>query len=147
MAGECVFCEIVAGRAPASVVWEDESLMAFLDIHPARPGHMLVVPRGHAQFVSEMTEEAVGRLLAVGRRLAAAVRASDIPCEDVNFLLNDGPAANQTVPHVHLHVVPRCRGDFLRVAAALARHGLGPLNRPTPRAELDRVAAQIRAQL
>ena len=143
----CVFCEIVAGQAPASRVFENERFIAFMDIHPVRPGHVLVCPRDHAQRVAELSPEMVGDLFALGSRLASAIRRSEVPCDDVNFLLNDGPAANQTVPHVHLHLIPRVAGDLLRLVGMALRRPFEPLFGPRSRDELDRVAAEIRAAL
>jgi len=143
----CVFCAIAAGKAPASRIWEDDELIAFMDIHPWRPGHLLVIPRRHAQFVAELGDVAAGRLFAAGVRIAAAVRASGLPCDDVHFLVNDGPAANQTVPHLHLHVLPRRRGDLVRLAVSLLERPLAGLLPAAPRARLDDQAARIRAAL
>jgi histidine triad (HIT) family protein len=87
---------------------------------------------------------------ALGRAafpVVAAVRASGLPCEDVNVLLNDGPAANQTVGHVHMHVVPRVRGDRVRVISRVMRHLVPVTRRPAPRDELDAHAVKIGAAL
>ncbi len=108
---ECVFCAIVAGQAPASVVYEDEQVLAFMDIRPVTSGHLLVIPRRHAADLAELDPETGGRIFQVAMGLAAAVRRSGVPCEGVNLYLADGVAAGQDVLHVHLHVVPRYRGD------------------------------------
>ncbi|MEM9489298.1 MAG: HIT family protein [Myxococcota bacterium] len=147
MLGQCIFCEIVAGRAPASVVHQDETFMAFMDIYPWRPGHVLVIPKVHAQYVHELAMDTRRELFALGSRIAEAVRASAIPCDDVHFLINDGPAANQTVGHVHLHVLPRRRGDLWRAALALCQRPFVTLMGQAPRATLDHQAEQIRHHL
>lgn len=135
MSDDCVFCRIVAGTAPASVVYRDEAVLAFLDIRPMTPGHLLVVPLRHAAGLADLDPAAGGPLIAAGQRLAAAVRRSGLRCEGVNFFLADGAAAGQEVFHVHLHVLPRYRGDGLRVRADFG----------TPsRADLDRTAAAVR---
>jgi histidine triad (HIT) family protein len=143
----CIFCEIVAGRAPASLIHAGERVLAFLDIHPWKRGHALIVPRRHAVRVGELDEADRAALGRATWAVAAAVRASGVPCDDVNVLLNDGPAANQTVGHVHVHVVPRTRGDSLRVISRVLRHVAIPLRRPAPRAELDEVAVRIGTSL
>jgi histidine triad (HIT) family protein len=143
----CIFCEITAGRAPASLIHGGEHVMAFLDIHPWRRGHALIVPRRHAVRVGELGD---GERAALGRAtfaVVAAIRASGVPCDDVNVLLNDGPAANQTVGHVHVHVVPRTRGDSLRVIGRVLRHVALPVRRAAPRAELDEIAVRIGTSL
>ncbi len=143
----CVFCAIVAGRAAASIVWQDDQLVAFMDIRPWRPGHLLLIPRQHVQFGAELPGAVAGALFPAGIRLGSALRASGLPCDDVHLILNDGPAANQTVPHLHLHVLPRRRGDFWRLFGRLAQVPLTAVLPHTPRATLDEQAARIRAAL
>ncbi|HYO29771.1 MAG TPA: HIT family protein [Thermomicrobiales bacterium] len=113
----CVFCEIVAGRASASVVFEDDAVVAFLDIRPVTPGHLLVIPKRHAAFLAEMEESEGARVFVVAMRLAAALRASGLRCEGVNLFLADGAAAFQEVFHAHLHVFPRFAGDAFKIDA------------------------------
>jgi histidine triad (HIT) family protein len=128
----CAFCEIVSGRAEASIVYEDERTVTFLDLRPVATGHLLVAPRRHAASLAELDPEDGAQLFRVGMQAAAALRA-----EGVNFFLADGEAAGQTVSHVHLHVIPRRRGDGLGF-----RHGADFTARD--RAELDATAADIR---
>ena len=107
----CIFCEIVAGRADASVVYEDEYVMAFLDLFPVNEGHTLVIPKTHATHLNDMDADIGMRVFAAAQRLAQAMRDSGIRCEGVNLLLADGAVAGQEVFHVHLHVLPRYGGD------------------------------------
>ena len=107
----CIFCEIVAGRADASVVYEDDHVIAFLDLFPVNEGHTLVVPKTHATYLNDMDAETGMRVFAAAQRLAQAVRDSGVRCEGVNLVLADGAAAGQEVFHVHLHVLPRYAGD------------------------------------
>jgi diadenosine tetraphosphate (Ap4A) HIT family hydrolase len=107
----CIFCEIVAGRADASVVYEDEHVMAFLDLFPANEGHTLVIPKEHATHLNDLDPELGMQVFGTAHRLAQAVRDSGIRCEGVNLILADGAAAGQEVFHVHLHVLPRYAGD------------------------------------
>jgi diadenosine tetraphosphate (Ap4A) HIT family hydrolase len=143
----CVFCRIAAREAPASLVWEDTELLGFMDIHPWRDGHLLVIPRAHVQYCADLTPATQAALFAAGVRLGSALRASGLPCDDVHLLINDGRAANQSVPHVHLHVVPRTRGDLWRLGASLLRQPLiaAGLRPPAPRQQLDEQAEKIRA--
>lgn len=108
---ECIFCRILAGEAPASFVYRDEVCSAFVDIQPVNLGHLLVIPNVHATHLADMDGETAAHLMRIGHRLAAALRASGLKCEGVNFLLADGKAAMQSVFHVHLHVIPRFKGD------------------------------------
>lgn len=137
----CVFCELVAGRVPASVVARRAEALAFMDHRPWRQGHVLVAPLAHGQRVADVPEVAAVFALAV--EVAAAVRASGLPCDDVNLLVNDGPAAGQTVAHLHVHVIPRVAGDLWRAVTLVPRR-IWP---PVPRARLDADAARIAAHL
>lgn len=91
----CVFCEIVAGRAPASIVYEDDLCLAIMTIGPVNPGHLLVLPRAHAPSLADLDEATGGHLFAVAMRMAAAIRASGLRCEGINLFLADGEAAFQ----------------------------------------------------
>lgn len=139
----CVFCAIAAGEAPASVVADEGDALAFMDLRPWRPGHLLVVPRAHGQRLGDLPAPAVTAMFALATELAGAVREAGLPCDDVNLLLNDGPAAGQTVAHAHVHVVPRVRRDLWRAAALLVGRALPP----APRARLDADARAIAAAL
>lgn len=133
----CVFCAIVAGEAPASVVYDDEGILAFMDIGPVTPGHLLVIPKVHVPGLDGLDEALGARMFTIAMRLAAALRGSGLRCEGINLFLADGEAAFQEVFHVHLHVFPRFAGDTFRLAADWSQ-------RPN-RATLDAIAARIRA--
>jgi histidine triad (HIT) family protein len=108
---DCIFCDIVAGLAPANFIHQDELCVAFMDIHPINPGHVLVVPRQHAILLPELDAASVGHLLLVAQQVDTALRHSGLRCEGVNLFLADGRPAGQEVMHVHLHVIPRFDGD------------------------------------
>ncbi len=110
-APECIFCEIVSGKAEASIVFRDEQVTVFMDIHPVNPGHLLVVPNEHASGIDDVPEAVCARMFIVGRQMARALRRSGLRCEGVNLYLADGAAAGQDVFHSHLHVIPRFRGN------------------------------------
>ena len=134
---DCVFCKIVAGELPATLVAEDEVAIAFMDINPLNEGHLLVVPREHHQYIATLPGSVLSHIALVAQWLAAALRASPVPADGVNLYLADGAAAGQEVPHTHMHVIPRFAGDAVRVTADRP---------PTPsRAQLEIIAAQIRA--
>jgi histidine triad (HIT) family protein len=107
----CVFDEIAAGTRPAHLVLDEEHLLAFLDARPVFEGHTLVIPRRHATTIADLDPALLGPLLEAGRRVAAAQRAA-LGANGTFFALND--VVSQSVPHVHLHVIPRRRGDGLR---------------------------------
>ena len=108
---DCIFCAIGSGRADASVVHEDETVVAFMDLNPVTRGHLLVVPRTHAVGFEDLDPETGQHVWAVGHELARALRRSAIRAEGINVLVCDGEVAFQTVFHFHLHVIPRTRGD------------------------------------
>ena len=115
----CVFCEIVAGTAPAIRVYEDDDYLGILDIRPFTRGHTLVVPKRHTVDLTDTPAETLAGMLAVGQRIANATRASDLAADANNIAINDGKAAMQTVFHIHLHVIPRRNGDKLSFAKGM----------------------------
>jgi diadenosine tetraphosphate (Ap4A) HIT family hydrolase len=135
---DCVFCAILAGRLESSRVYEDERVLAFMDIQPVTPGHLLVIPRQHVPYLEDLDEQLGAHVFRVAHRLARALRRTDLRCEGVNLFLADGQAAFQEVFHVHLHVFPRYVGDPFRIKATWKTRG---------RDELDRAAAQVRQGL
>jgi histidine triad (HIT) family protein len=107
----CIFCAIVARQAEASVVYEDETVVVFMDLNPVTPGHLLVVPREHAVGLGDLDGTTSAHVWSVGHDMARALRRSSMDCEGINVLLCDGEVASQTVFHFHLHVIPRYAGD------------------------------------
>jgi len=111
MPASCVFCAIVAGAEPAHVVLDDEAAMGFLDVRPLFPGHVLLVPREHHETLTDLPPEQVGPLFARARRLAGAVEEA-MGARGTFVAMNN--RVSQSVPHLHVHVVPRTKGDGLR---------------------------------
>ena len=135
---DCVFCDILSGVLPASIVYQDEQCTAFMDIQPVNPGHVLVVPNRHAAFLADLDENTGAQMFRVAQRLAGALRQCGVTCEGVNFFLADGAAAMQDVFHVHLHVFPRYEGDGFGLKFSPAY-----FHKPD-RSTLDEVAELIR---
>jgi len=106
----CIFCEIAAGRAPASVVYEDERVIAFMDLFPITKGHLLVVPKEHYRNAFDCPPDVVAYLAQVGTRLAGPLRRAT-GCEGMNFHIANEAVAGQDVWHIHLHLLPRYTGD------------------------------------
>jgi diadenosine tetraphosphate (Ap4A) HIT family hydrolase len=125
------------GELEVSTVHEDEHTVVFMDIQPVVPGHSLVVPRVHAPCLADLDPEDGARLFRVGQKAAAALLASDLRCDGVNFFLADGEAAGQDVFHVHLHVIPRHPEDGFGLR-------LPSDYRIRPRAELNQAAGALR---
>lgn len=108
----CVFCEIVRGAHPASIVCADALTMAFIDLRQFHPGHTLVIPRQHLRDVRELDEATGAALMASVARIARAVSAA-FPNQGLSVWHSIGEAAAQEVPHLHVHVHPRLLGDRL----------------------------------
>ncbi|MGI8727786.1 MAG: HIT family protein [Solirubrobacterales bacterium] len=107
----CIFCEIVSGEAEAHSVYEGEDGVAFLDRRPLFPGHVLVVPRHHRETVEDLDPAEVGPLFGLVRRIARSVRVA-MAAEGTFVAANN--RVSQSVPHLHVHIVPRTKGDGLR---------------------------------
>jgi histidine triad (HIT) family protein len=114
MADDCIFCSIVAGDAPATIVDEDEHTVAFMDIHPWTPGHALVIPREHHKNLYEIDEETLCQVMTAAKRLSLKVRDA-LNADGVNLLNSTERAAWQTVFHFHVHVIPRYEDDPLEL--------------------------------
>ncbi len=113
--GDCIFCKIVLGEIPCTKVFEDEAMLAFMDIAPLNKGHLLLIPKQHIGNILDINEEIYGRLFSVIRRLAKAVEGGLNP-DGMNVMQLNGKAAGQVVPHLHIHIVPRWVGDGLTIS-------------------------------
>jgi len=111
---DCIFCKIVAGELPATVVDEDERTVSFMDINPATRGHALVIPRAHSRDLLSVDPEDLAAVALAAQRLARRV-GERLGADGVNVINSCGAAAWQTVFHFHLHVIPRYAGDPLRL--------------------------------
>ena len=109
---DCIFCKILANELPSSRVYEDEHCLAFLDIGPLQPGHTLVIPKEHYEFLTDMPDASMAALGNALPRVARAVMAAT-GAEGFNTFQTNGACSGQMVPHVHFHVIPRRPGDGL----------------------------------
>ncbi|KOX94999.1 HIT family protein [Haloarcula rubripromontorii] len=118
MSEDCIFCQIVAGDIPSRTVYEDDTVLAFLDANPLSPGHTLVIPKAHHERLNDTPDDVAGAVMSTLHDLVPAVEAVvDAPASTVAF--NNGEAAGQEVPHVHGHIVPRFEDDGGRPIHAL----------------------------
>jgi histidine triad (HIT) family protein len=134
---QCVFCEILRGDSPATFVYQDDTVVAFMDIQPITHGHILVVPREHAELMSELNDAAAMRTFRVARQLAETVRHT-LGAGGVNLFVADGEVAFQDVPHFHVHVIPRYPNDGFGLTFPRE------YTEPRTRAELETIASAIR---
>jgi len=107
---DCVFCKIVSGQIPSLKIFENNDVLAFLDINPISDGHTLVIPKSHYVRLHECPVETLVEVSKVIKTLAEAV-AGAMGTEDYNVLCNNGSAAGQVVKHLHFHIIPRKAGD------------------------------------
>lgn len=102
----CIFCKIVQKQAPASIIYEDELVMAFLDIRPVNEGHALVVCKEHYEGIFDIPAELLGKVHEVSKKVAIAVKQA-VNAEGIGIVQQNGRAANQDIFHLHVHVIPR----------------------------------------
>ena len=136
-----IFSKILRGEVPASFVYQDEKVSAFMDVQPINPGHVIVIPNQEVAFLTELDEETGTHLFRIGHRIAKALRESGLKCEGVNMFLADGEAAMQDVFHVHLHIFPRFKGDDFAWQFRQDYYNL------PERSELERSAEAIKSAL
>jgi len=110
MSADCVFCKIRDGQVPSMKIYEDEHTLAFMDINPLNSGHCLIVTRTHAPTIWDADEEELQGAIVAAKRLATALREALKP-DGLNVLQANGAAAFQSVPHFHLHLIPRWNND------------------------------------
>ena len=111
---DCIFCKIIEGKIPSAKVYEDSSIISFLDIMPANKGHCLVVPKEHYETFLDISDEGLKSLIAAAKKVTKALSLS-IGNGSYNIVMNNGKEAGQLVAHAHLHIIPRFKGDRLRL--------------------------------
>ena len=135
----CPFCNLAKHELPAIVVYEDDDLLAIMDLYPATPGHVLVLPKQHIEDIYSLQEDLASRIMVTATKIARAIKQQLSP-DGLNLIQSNGVVAQQTVPHLHLHIVPRYKDDHV-----LLRFGHG--NVPAKTEELERTASMIRSGL
>ena len=110
----CIFCKIINGELPSLKVYEDEIVLAFLDINPVNPGHTLVVPKKHSANFEEADEETLSQMIKIAKKIGASLK-KNLGAAGYNLQVNNDPAAGQIVPHLHFHLVPRLENDQLKL--------------------------------
>ena len=107
---ECLFCKIVRNEIPSRKIYEDSDTIAILDINPANPGHVLIVPKEHSESIVDISDSALEKAILVTKRVAAVV-SRRLSADGINILQNNGQHAGQLVAHFHIHVIPRFPDD------------------------------------
>ncbi|MFZ0555278.1 MAG: HIT family protein [Nitrososphaeraceae archaeon] len=134
----CVFCAIIRGQSRVAKVYEDNTFLAFMDKYPITSGHTLVLPKYHYGDLFQMTEDEVGNLYRVVHTIASAVYNAT-GAQGLNTGQNNGKAANQIVPHVHVHIIPRYEKD--------SRDGKWPSRKVSEYRQLEEIANRIKKNL
>ena len=112
MKNDCVFCAIAAGEIPSFKIYEDDLVLAYLDINPFTKGHTLVIPKAHSAGLLDTDDDVLAAVVSRVKKVAAHLKAT-LPCDGFNILQNNGEAAGQTVMHIHFHIIPRYAGEPL----------------------------------
>lgn len=136
---DCIFCKIISGEYESSKIYEDDLLLAFMDIFPVNKGHVLIIPKEHIELVADLNEETAGKIYVLAIKVNSALRESELKPEGVNYFLADGIAAGQEVFHTHLHVIPRFKNDGFGL-----KFPEGYRKNLPPRDELNKIAEKIR---
>ncbi len=112
---DCIFCKIINGEIPSHTIYEDDDFKVILDRFPAALGHTLIIPKKHADDIFQLDNETAGKLFQLAVKVAKSVK-NYIKPDGLNLLQNNGEAASQTVMHFHLHLIPRFKGDKMRIS-------------------------------
>lgn len=111
---DCIFCKIANGEIPSATLYEDDMFRVILDVNPASRGHALILPKEHAKDLYELPDETASRALILAKEMAAKITDA-LDCEGLNLVQNNGEIAGQTVFHFHMHLIPRYKGDTVKV--------------------------------
>ena len=130
----CIFCSIAAGKMPSFKIYEDDVVMAFLDINPVSEGHVLVLPKAHSPNIFETDDEKLSAIISRVKKIAAHIKTA-LPCDGLNVVQNNGAAAGQSVEHIHFHIIPRKAGDKLTFSGK--KGDMGALARLAERIKMD----------
>lgn len=143
----CIFCQIASKAESASIVYEDDEFIAFMDAYPLTSGHCLVIPKIHLIRLESLNAKSRAKLFNIGHKIIEAQKKAGLGIQGTNLLINDGKAANQTIPHLHLHLIPRENGDLLKSLPKLFLHLTGLFGLKSSRSKLNSQAELIAKQL
>jgi histidine triad (HIT) family protein len=107
---DCLFCKIVAGEIPSTKIYENDTVLAFLDINPVNIGHTLVIPKSHHTNLYETPDEALAGIMPVVKKVSVAIKET-LNADGINIEMNNDPIAGQIIFHSHIHIIPRFEGD------------------------------------
>lgn len=138
----CVFCKILAGELPVSMIYEDDLIAILVDLNPVNIGHLLIIPKIHAPDMKDVAPTTLQHIIVMAQKMNTALRQSKYLCEGVNLFVADGEAAQQEVFHFHLHVYPRFKGDGFGFKYNRNKHF-----KTLERSLMDEIAIELRNNL
>ncbi len=133
---DCIFCKIIKGKISCSKIYEDEKILAFLDISPINPGHTLVIPKNHSQNLVQTSDEDLSAAIMVMKKIVPAILKA-VGAEAFNVITNNGEISGQTVGHTHFHIMPRFKGDGYKLW----------VGKTYQEGEMERIASRIQKEL
>ncbi|MFA5364806.1 MAG: HIT family protein [Candidatus Bathyarchaeia archaeon] len=138
----CPFCSITQGKLPASIIYEDKNVLAFMDLNPVNTGHTLVASKNHYENIYETPENVLSEMVAVAKKISAAVKKT-VNADGISIVQLNGKAAGQVVMHIHIHVIPKFSEDSTSKARIMRHQG----EITQKREALDEIAQRIRENL
>ncbi len=138
----CVFCKILEGKLPVSMIYEDDKIAVFVDLHPVNEGHLLIIPKVHAPYMKDVGVNILQHMMKIAAKMNTALRESKFKCEGVNLFVADGEAAQQEVFHFHLHVYPRFFGDGFGFEYDHSKHFI-----KMEREKMDDIATELKQKM
>ena len=140
----CIFCSIIKDSRESFVVEDTEHFLIILDIFPLRPGHTLIISKRHVQFIEDLTQEERGVLIDLINKVSSGLKKSKLNVRATQVILNNGKEANQTIPHLHFHVIPRYGLDLPIMLFNLFTRFFNPYFRLGRKARLTKVLEKIK---
>jgi diadenosine tetraphosphate (Ap4A) HIT family hydrolase len=143
----CIFCDIIQKKKEHYLIAEDESFFVILDIFPLRPGHVLILAKRHVEVIEELHEIERGILINWVNKISQGLKHSSLGVRSTQILLNNGKEANQSIPHLHFHIIPRYERDLCSLFFNLLTRYFNPLMKMGRKADLEKIKEKIKASL
>ena len=143
----CIFCDIIHHKRESYLIAEDKFFIVILDIFPLRPGHVLIISKRHVKFIEDLGDEERGLLIMWVNKMSKSLKSSPLEVKSTQVLLNNGKEANQTIPHLHFHVIPRYGGDLGFVLLNFLTRFFNPFFRIQRDRKLNTIKEKIKSSL
>ncbi|MDC0254260.1 HIT family protein [Bacteriovoracales bacterium] len=143
----CIFCDIIQKKSESYLIAEDKVFVVILDIFPLRPGHVLIISKRHVKVIEELDDEERGLLIMWVNKMCKSLKSSPLKAKATQVLLNNGKEANQTIPHLHFHIIPRYGWDLGFVLLNFLTRFFNPFFRIKRARRLNRIKEEIKSSL